>query len=189
MSTTDTVIDPRVSGGVYATGGREYRLVYVWSTDDLSIIWAGTDSAVMVENWAWGDSDTVIYSPGLEDLKRLEANLADAVKEAEQITAAAAAASVADVEAVTDSEAGAPGATDTDREAEKEEPTGADVEAGQADTDSEAPAMTGRIGTGKVIHEIQGAAVVGDVAKSWCGKEGLFSKPGATITCKRCQRY
>lgn len=236
MSTTDTVIDPRVSGGVYATGGREYRLVYVWPTDDLSVIWAGTDSAVVIERWPWGGSDTVIYSPGLEDLKRLEANLADAVKEAEQITAAAAAASVADVEAVTDSgaltdleaerlaaglagvrgqvdpfadsEADAPSVSDAYREALVGLDTGTvdvakflahladtDQGAGQSAADREATTLTGQVGTGKAIHEIRlddvtrlGDAQAGDAVTSWCGKTGLLSKPGATITCKRCQK-
>lgn len=74
-----TITDPRVPGGVYATKGRQYRLVYVWPTGDLSVIWAGADTAAMVECWTWGEWDVIVSLPlsatDMEAIDKLKAAL------------------------------------------------------------------------------------------------------------------
>lgn len=176
MSTTaDTVIDPRVSGGVYATGGREYRLVYVWPTDDLSIIWAGSDKAIMLEAWHWADSDTVIHSPVLADLRELEADLQNRI---DLRDVAVSSRMVADLEAVsvTDQEAGQSVADmEVERSSENDLMT----------TDTGMVSGTGVTGTGKVVHEI--VSKIAGMFVTKCGKTNeVLRKQGAIVTCKGC---
>lgn len=217
MSTTDTAIDPRQVGGTYETAGWGiYRVVYIWPTGDFSVIWQGESQAGMYALLPWHPDRDAVVSLSFSDADQEAVdNLRAALERLDKVPdigerVAGKLDLVFDAMdaglIATDQEAPGSDATDSEAVADVEAldgnqlvglvldglfqaPAGADSGA-VADTDQEAETLTGQVGTGKAIHEIQteGTGWRGDEVTSKCGRTGLLSKPGATINCKRCQK-
>lgn len=180
-----TITNTHVVGGAYRYNGKAYKVVYVWPTGDVSVIWDGETMASMETMGAPTVTISLPDSPAAERDKGESTDL-----EAEKVPPADDADQG---QADTDKEA-QPTAVGTDADNVRallelvEKTADADKEAPRAEPatpQGETPEVTSaQIGTGKAVHLVILNAE--DYVTSKCGQSGPPRKPGADVTCKRC---